>query len=412
MIYRNISLFFIIIIGCLSFSYAAIHFTQKSNNVVINGIDPIHMTSGIPIINPTDPTINVAPVKLTEKERKNNAMQIALLLDTSGSMSGLIEQAKSQLWNILNELAKTTKGEDLPTLEIALYEYGNPSRSTGNYQIHQLSPFTTDMDLVSEKLFSLTTNGGEEYCGAVIKASIDELDWTNKDGLKMIYIAGNEPFSQGPVGYRKICATAQSRGILVNTIYCNDGAKYDVNDWKSGAEAGGGEFFTINHNETTAYVETPYDDEINRLNQELNKTYHSFNSYGEGKVQNLHLQDSNASSYSKENAAKRTKFKASKQYKTEDWDLVENYKKDKKILEKAVIKDERLSKLSKEELEKEIELMSEKREVVKSKINDLDKKRTIYKKEKIKAKSKDNLGNSIIKTVRKQAKKKGYQMED
>lgn len=412
MIYRNIFLFFFTIVGCLSFSYAAIHFTQKSNNIIVSGISPIHVIPSAPIATPTNFTTNVTPVKLTEKERKSNAMQIALLLDTSGSMSGLIEQAKSQLWNILNELTKTTKGEDLPTLEIALYEYGNPSRSTGNYQIHQLSPFTTDMDLVSEKLFSLSTNGGEEYCGAVIKASIDELDWTNKDGLKMIYIAGNEPFTQGPIGYRKICATAQSKGILVNTIYCSDGAKYDMNDWKSGAEAGGGEFFTINHNETTAYVETPYDDEINKLNQELNKTYHSYNSYGEGKVKNLHLQDSNASSYSKENAAKRTKFKASKQYKTEDWDLVENYKKDKKILEKAVIKDERLSKLNKAELEAEIEMMSQKRETVKSQINELDKKRAQYKKEKVKADSKDNLGNSIIKTVRKQAKKKGYKVEE
>ena len=407
MIYRNIFLFFIIIAGCLSFSYAAIHLSQKSNDIRGYGANFTNMPS-----NSIDGTPSLSTTKLSEETRKSNAMQIALLLDTSGSMAGLIEQAKSQLWNILNELAKTTKGEELPTLEIALYEYGNPSNSTGKYQIHQLSPFTTDMDLVSEKLFSLRTNGGEEYCGAVIKASIDELDWTTKGGLKMIYIAGNEPFTQGPIGYRKICKTAQNQGIIVNTIYCNDNATYDVRSWKLGAEAGGGEFFTINHNETTAYVETPYDDEINQLNQELNKTYHSFNSYGEGKVQNLHLQDSNASSYSKENAAKRTKFKASKQYKTSDWDLVENYQKDKTILEKATIKDERLSKMSKVELEDEIEHMAQKREEVKQKINALDKKRVAYKKDKIKTDQKNNLGNSIIKTVRKQAKKKGYKVEE
>ena len=354
----------------------------------------------------------VTPIILSEKERKQNAMQIALLLDTSGSMSGLIEQAKSQLWNILNELAKTTKGEDTPTLEIALYEYGNPSKSTNKYEIHQLSPFTTDMDYISEKLFSLRTNGGEEYCGAVIKASLDNLDWTNKEGLKMIYISGNEPFTQGPIGYQKVCEVAQSRDIVVNTIYCSDGARNEATDWRLGATAGGGEYFTINHNETTAFVETPYDDEINQLNGELNKTYHSFNSYGESKVQNLLLQDSNASSYSKENSAKRTKFKASKQYKTADWDLVDNYKKDKKILANAVIKDEKLSKLSKVELEAEIERMAKKREDVKLKINALDKKRVEYKKDRIKDDKKDNLGNSIIKTVRKQAKKKGYKVEE
>ena len=400
--YRNIFLFFITIVGCLSFSYAAIHFTKKVPTITYN--------TPTAVIN--KPVEILSPVVLTESERKDNAMQIALLLDTSGSMSGLIEQAKSQLWNILNELAKTSKGEDTPTLEIALYEYGHPSQNSDKYEIHQLSPFTTDMDYISEKLFSLRTGGGEEYCGAVIKASLDQLDWTNREGLKMIYIAGNEPFTQGPVGYRKVCGIAKDRDIIVNTIYCSDGAKYEARDWRTGAEVGGGEYFTINHNEATAFVETPYDDEINQLNSELNKTYHSFNSYGESKVKNLHLQDSNASSYSKENSAKRAKFKASKQYKTADWDLVDNYKRDKSILKKAKLKDEKLSKLSEKELEDEIEKMALKREEVKSKINDLDKKRAIYKKDKLKASTKENLGNSIIKTVRKQAKKKGYETEE
>ena len=33
-----------------------------------------------------------------------NKIQVALLLDTSNSMDGLIEQAKSRLWNIINTL--------------------------------------------------------------------------------------------------------------------------------------------------------------------------------------------------------------------------------------------------------------------------------------------------------------------
>ena len=70
-------------------------------------------------------------------------IKVALLLDTSGSMDGLIEQAKSQLWQILNELAKTEKetGQDTD-LQIALYEYGNPSRASQRRQIRQLSAFT------------------------------------------------------------------------------------------------------------------------------------------------------------------------------------------------------------------------------------------------------------------------------
>jgi len=408
MIYRNLFLFFITIIGCLSFSYAAIKFTKGGSLAKTLLPNPDPTMTYLPNEEDGSKSMSI----LTEKDRKDNAIQIALLLDTSGSMSGLIEQAKTQLWNILNELTKTSKGEEVPSLEIALYEYGNPQKSSSKYEINQLSPFTTDMDYISEQLFSLKTNGGEEYCGAVIKQSLDDLDWTNKPGLKMIYIAGNEPFNQGPIGYKKVCEEAQKRGIVVNTIYCSDGSRGQVREWSLGATAGGGESFSINHNEQTAFVETPYDDEINRLNGELNKTYHSFNSYGETKVQNMVIQDSNAGSYSKENAVKRAKFKSSKQYKTSDWDLVENYQKDKTILEKAEIKDEKLSKMSKAELEKEIERMAQKRQEVKSKINELDKKRVQYKKDKIKADKKSNLGNSIIKTVKKQAKKKGYKTEE
>ena len=40
-------------------------------------------------------------------------IQVAILLDTSGSMQGLIEQAKSRLWNIVNTLTTLKyKGRD------------------------------------------------------------------------------------------------------------------------------------------------------------------------------------------------------------------------------------------------------------------------------------------------------------
>ena len=38
-------------------------------------------------------------------QENKNLIQMAILLDTSGSMDGLIEQAKAQLWKIVNELA-------------------------------------------------------------------------------------------------------------------------------------------------------------------------------------------------------------------------------------------------------------------------------------------------------------------
>jgi len=127
-------------------------------------------------------------------------IKVALLLDTSNSMDGLIDQAKAQLWEIVNELSYAKCKNARPNLEIALYEYGNDDLNSREGYLRKILAFTDDLDDVSKELFSLTTNGGSEYCGMVIQASLNQLDWgNNADDLKMIFIAGNEPFTQGNV---------------------------------------------------------------------------------------------------------------------------------------------------------------------------------------------------------------------
>ena len=61
--------------------------------------------------------------------QEKSSIKVALILDTSNSMDGLIDQAKSQLWSVVNELAKARCDGQIPDLEIALYEYGNDQLS-------------------------------------------------------------------------------------------------------------------------------------------------------------------------------------------------------------------------------------------------------------------------------------------
>jgi len=83
--------------------------------------------------------------KSRETTTANPKIQMALLLDTSNSMDGLIEQSKSQLWKMVNELADSKKDGKSPDLEIALYEYGNSNLSVkGNY-LRQILPLTNDL---------------------------------------------------------------------------------------------------------------------------------------------------------------------------------------------------------------------------------------------------------------------------
>ena len=120
----------------------------------------------------------VEPIDRGHRKPAKQFVKIALLLDTSNSMDGLINQAKAQLWDIVNEFTYAKCGNHtMPELQIALYEYGNDNLSPAEGYIRQVLGFSSDLDEISEKLFSLSTNGGEEYCGTVIHTSLKQLDW-------------------------------------------------------------------------------------------------------------------------------------------------------------------------------------------------------------------------------------------
>lgn len=345
-----------------------------------------------------------------------NVIQIALLLDTSNSMDGLIEQAKSQLWKILNELSRARKDGKIPELQIALYEYGNDGLPAGNGHIRQVQPFTGDMDLVSEKLFSLATNGGNEFCGQVIHTALGQLQWSAAEGaLRLIYIAGNEPFDQGNVTYAEACAWAREKDVIVNTIFCGNYEEGINGQWKNGATLGKGSYASIDHNAATSFIESPYDGQISQLNLRLNATYLAYGARGQEFQANQAVQDQNASRYSKANVADRTLFKSSANYRNEQWDLVDAYKKDKKILarEKENLPDS-LRQLSQAELETEIQRLAQEREEIQELIRKLGEQRQAYidmERAKAEGKPENNLGDSILQALREQAKRKGFIIE-
>jgi len=393
---KNQNLFAIIAAGLLAFSCN--HLITKKWGTQFSSF-----------MNTTSISASAKPIQ------KKNTIQVALLLDTSGSMSGLIEQAKSQLWQILNTLANTEKENADTKLEIALYQYGSPTYGKRPQQIRQLSGFTSDMDLISKKLFALGTSGGEEYCGEVITTSIKELEWGEDDSnFKMIYIAGNEPFTQGPINYADACQMAKKQDITVNTIFCGTYAEGVQTMWKQGAQLADGEYMNIDHNQTTVYIETPYDKKINELNQKLNETYIPYGTQGKMKKENQAKQDANAYTYSSSNAASRASFKSSKKYKADSWDLVDAYEKDKNVFEK--VKTETLSDslqtLSVQELELKIKTISVQRTNIQNEIQELNSKRLIHIENNSKESAEgNNLKKSIENSVQKQGKKKGYKIK-
>ena len=259
-----------------------------------------------------------------EPDARSSKIQVALLLDTSGSMDGLIEQAKSQLWKMVNELSSSTKSGKSPDIELALYEYGKtPIGATKGY-MRQIVPLSTDLDLVSEKLLSYAQMG-EEYCGLTIGDAVDQLTWSKSpEDLKLIIIAGNESFSQGMVDYRKKCESAVVSDIMINTIYCGNCDEGVRLFWKDGADRGKGRYMCISQDEKVVHIETPYDSRLLKLNSSLNDTYISYGKEGKMYRSRQIQQDENAASYGAANVAERVVSKGNKKmYNNARWDVID-----------------------------------------------------------------------------------------
>jgi hypothetical protein len=356
---------------------------------------------------------NTPIVKL--KTEENTKIQVALLLDTSNSMDGLIDQAKSRLWNIVNTLTTLKYSGKTPDIEIALYEYGNSGLAQESNYIRQITPLTTDLDLISEKLFALKTNGGDEYCGAVIQDATKKLDWKNNtNNMKLIYIAGNEAFNQGSINYKEAISDAMKNNIYVNTIFCGSSLEGINTFWKDGADYGKGKYFNIDSNRSIQYVSTPYDDEISKCNVKINTTYIGYGAKGSSKKINQEAQDRNAQGVSAANYAERAVSKSKVAYKNESWDLVDKLKEDPKAI--AKIKKEELpaelQNKSEAELEAIVAKKTKERENIQKEIGELGKKRQHYiDAEAKKTKSQDDLGNAISTSIVALAKVKGYTVE-
>ena len=350
-----------------------------------------------------------------KKSKPKPLIQMAILLDTSGSMEGLIEQAKTQLWKIVNEMALAKQKGISPRLECALYEYGKSSIPSSEGYMRMIAPLSEDLDLLSEELFKLRTNGGSEYCGMVIQSAVRGLKWTkSNDHLKVIFIAGNEPFTQGTVDYKNACKESITNGIIVNTIFCGNYQTGINTQWKDGADLADGKYMNIDHHKKIAHISAPQDKEIVAMGKQLNQTYVAYGKTGGQKKERQKRQDLNAASVNEAVMVQRSVTKASKQYTNVAWDLVDAEKEGKVKIEELDEKDlpEEMKKMSKKERKEYIEKKKKEREEIQGKINKLREERDKYVAEqRKKGSAEETLDEAIIKTIRDQAEKKKYEFE-
>lgn len=375
-------------------------------------VQPADPKAGWELPKTSDPDTQPSGVTPVKGDDGKPVIQVALLLDTSGSMSSLIDQAKTELWSIVNKLGQARYKGEVPKIEVALYEYGKSTLEREGGYIKQLAPFTHDLDGLSEILFALNTNGGEEYCAWAIRSALDSLVWKSRPGsLKMIFIAGNEPFTQGPVEVDSVMKEATKKSVLVHPILCSTGDSSDLLSWNRAADLANTDLKIIDHTRVVRIPKTPYDDRISRLGAELNTTYVGYGASGRAKMARQEAQDSNMMGLSAPAAAERSVAKAGASYNNADWDVVDRAKADGGV---ANMKDDELPvemrAMSVKERESYVAEKSKERARIQSEIGELSAKRQAYiaEEQKKSGESDATLGQAVIETVRSKAKKEGF----
>ncbi|HEY6547908.1 MAG TPA: vWA domain-containing protein, partial [Vicinamibacteria bacterium] len=205
-------------------------------------------------------------------------VEVAFVLDTTGSMGGLLEGAKRRIWSVARRMGE---GRPRPDLRIALVAY----RDRGDLYVTQVHDFTSDMDAVYARLMSFQADGGgdtPEHVSAALEAAVHRLQWS-ANGMRVAFLVGDAPPHldyQDGFDYRRHAREAVQRGIVVEAIECGTDPT-TARVWTEIASLAQGHFARIDSNGGMPARVTPADAELARLNGELARTVVSYGSRDE-----------------------------------------------------------------------------------------------------------------------------------
>ena len=349
-------------------------------------------------------------------EVQRPTVNLAICLDTSGSMDGLIDATRRSIWGVVNDLALA---KPTPDFRIAFLTFGNDGHdeATGWVKIH--APMTDDLDLISQSLFAQSTNGGTELVARVVDRAVNTLDWSNDPAaLKIIIVAGNEGADQDTeISYRDACRRAIANGIMVNSIYCGSPADAEAQAWREVSMLADGSFATIDQNLATVEIPTPFDKELVALNESINKTYIAYGAKGDDLQERQWAEDANAQQLGAAASASRLACKSGDLYSNSQWDLIDACGQDVVDLEtidEAQLPEEMRS-MSLEERKAFVQNKQEARDALTAQVETIVPKRDAFvAKEKVRMAIDDSksLGSVLRKAIRAQAVAKGVHIPE
>jgi len=343
--------------------------------------------------------------------QQSHRVEVVFILDTTSSMSGLIQAAKEKIWSIATTMASA---QENPDIRMGLVAF----RDRGDAYITRVFDLSDDLDSMYASLMDFRAQGGGDGPESVNQAlydAIHKISWSNDSSVyKVAFLVGDAPPHMdyhNDVKYPVTLAAAASKGIIVNAIQSGQ-HEYTRPAWQQIASLGNGEYFQVEDSGNTVAVSTPFDEKLSRLAAELEDTRLYFGDEKTRAAQKAKL-DANArlrKELSAEALARRDTFNATASGKANllgDSELVDAISTGRVELDD--IEEENLpaslQAMAPEEQMAVINRQAKRRDQLQQEIKKLSESRSNFIKEKVEAEggAEDSLDEKIYRAVKNQA---------
>jgi Mg-chelatase subunit ChlD len=351
-----------------------------------------------------------SPAKAPPDQTKPQ-IEVCFVLDTTGSMGGLIEGAKQKIWSIANEMISAKPS---PELKLGLIGY----RDRGDEYVTRTFNLTDDIDAMYGHLREFKAHGGGDAPESVNEAldeAIHKMAWSDdKKVLKIIFLVGDAPphmdYPNSPK-YPDLCREAAKKDLIINTVQCGDMS--DTKPiWQEIARLSEGSYVAIAQTGNMTVVSTPVDKELSKLNEQIAATVIP---YGDLKLQaEVRAKSERAAAAPAAAMADRLSFNSKMgrgiQGRGDLVDALNNNELKLDSVDSSQLPDT-WQKLDKDELRKRIEKSRSERADLQKKVVELSKEREDYitaENKRLAAAGKgDTFDAKVTETIRHQAAKKG-----
>ena len=360
---------------------------------------------------------NLHPGAILTSDRPK--VEVVFVLDTTGSMGGLIQAAKDKIWSIATSMAQA---QPAPEIRIGLVAY----RDRGDSYVTRVVDLSTDLDSLYATLMEFQAGGGGDGPESVNRALYDavhKVSWSQDDNAyRVVFLVGDAPPHmdyQDDVKYPVTLAAARRRGILVNAIQCGS-SRDTARTWQRVAQLGQGEYLQVDQSGGAVAIATPFDEKLASLSAQLDDTrlYYGSEEQKQRQQRKLEATEKLHAASSVASQARRATFNASASGAANllgKGELVEDVasgRVDLSRIEREALPAS-LQAMSPQEQQVLIEQTARRRNALKDEIRQLAEQRATYLRQKVQEAggAHDSLDEKIYSAVRAQASKRGLSYE-